>query len=193
MPPSTKIGKFLKAITTGKSDSMEALDKIFTIKETAEELANNANLMTRLDVADAVKDGLDHIDNKDIKEALKKLGLKKTIELDHIDEWPNKDNADWIADGKYGKDAVRAVIKYALDDYAAGGNKIRAVEFFWQLHEDEQGEGNKVVIMPIPQIAGGKVVGPDGDTFKITFLSPRNRVKLVSDDEFEVTVEEEFV
>jgi hypothetical protein len=103
---------FLRAVRTGKTDSMEALDVIF---------ANPGALSEHPNLDDFQEAGaLDTLPDW-ARAELRRVGLR-TAEINHIDDWPNDQ-----------KEEVRQALVQAIAE-------DQSVDFLWALHDGENEE-----------------------------------------------------
>jgi hypothetical protein len=86
------------------------------------------------------------------------LGGLQPGEFDHMDDWPTDQ-----------KDGLRATIDKAIED------RRKAVHFFWKL-----GSGKKEAIEILDPDAAGDIT--------VTFVSPRQSMRVVGDDDVAIDV-----
>ena len=139
MPPKSTPKDFTDAVSQGRSRTTKALDQFIRL----------SGLKKHPRLADLQTPG--HLSKplpKWIRDELAALGMKKPMEVTHINQWP-----------KAQKEEVRKALVHAIDR----GLKIN---FFWSLW-DEKKEGT--IIEPKRLPAKGKI--------KITFYSPKKNVR----------------
>ena len=153
MPPTTLRLTFIKNLRDKDTNATQTLDKINREKEA---IMKRSDLWNQLQADNALEAPLGVVGKNDkIKEWLANNGFS-VKDFEHIDEWPNTTPP---AEGRFGKEAVRRAIVYAI-------NHDIDLKFRWYLH---RGEKTKVVFTPI--------VGANTITVEIVFLNPFKKVK----------------
>ena len=139
MPPKSSPKVFVDALVERRSRTTKALDQFIRL----------SGLKKHPRLADLQTPGnLSKPLSKWIRDELRGLGVKKSMEFTHINQWP-----------KAQKEEVRKALVHAIDR----GLKI---DFFWALW-DEKKEGT--IIEPKRLPSKGKIT--------ITFYSPRRNVR----------------